>query len=245
MGTSSAPSAASQYGAANAAIQGNAANAVGMAANTPPVTYQPNYSDLNTTAGLLSRAKVLNDNQALSQAYGPAVLQGKNQAVTDLTGGVAGDDAFLRNAALKSGLEQGATQGTVGAGSVVNPTSAGGVTAEKIYGSQLLNYRNARDQQALGVASAVTPDASIDPSTGVGLQVQQGQQQAQNTNDWNAFLSNMRLGQVQNLQNQTQQQEAATQGVYNANSQAKNANQSAEIAGGAALAAAAIGAVVL
>jgi hypothetical protein len=246
--TQAAPNEAAAFSPVQAQIAGNASNAAALSAQTPPQTYQPNTTNLNSTAALLAQAQTLQNNQALAQVN-PQALAGKTQAITDLTGGVAGDNAFLQNAALKSGLEAGANQGTVGPGSIVTPTSAGGVTADKIFGSQLLNYRNMRDQQALGVAGAIQPDAALSPSMGVGLQLQAGQQQVQNQNDWNQYLSNIRLGQVNNLQNEVQQSEGLTQANANANANAANANRSQntalETGAGVALTTAAIGAAVL
>jgi hypothetical protein len=244
MGTQAAPSAAASFAPAQGAVNSAANSAAGLSAATPPQTFIPNLNALNQTAASTAQQQTLQNNAALAQVS-PQALAGKQAAISTLNGGVAGDNAFLQNAALKSGLEGAYGQGTAGAGSIVSPVSAGGVTAEKIFGSNLLNYRNSRAQQALGVDQAIQPDAAISPAMGVGLQLQQGQQQVQNQNDWNQYLSNMRLGQVNNLQNEVQQQEGLSQGASNANSNASNANKAAVTAGGVALASAALGAVIL
>jgi hypothetical protein len=237
-----AASAAASYAPAYASINNAQNSAIGLAAATPPKTYQFDPNAANQTAALLSRSQVLQNQQAL-QERSPAAFAGQESAIKDLTGGVAGDDSFLRNAALKSGLETAGSQGTVGMGSITAPVSAGGVTAGKIFGSQLLNYRNMRDQQALGVAKSLQPDAAINPADAIGLQTQSGMQGVQNANDYNAMLSQMRLGQVSNLQNQTQQAEGLQQQTNNANNNSANANTQGLITAG--LTAASAAAVIL
>jgi hypothetical protein len=236
-----AASAAVQYAPAQSAIQRNYDSAQALNAQSPPKTYQADFNKLNDTAELLSRAQVLQNNQALA-LRSPAALQGRERAINNLSGGVEGDDAFLRNAALRSGLYGAAEQGTAGLAGGISPTSAGGVTAEKIYGSKLLDYRNARDQQALQVANGIAPDAAISPSSGVNLQVQSGQQGVQNQNDWNAYLANSRLGSVQNLQGLTQQAMGLTQANNNANANAYNASKAANLSAASTLAGSALGA---
>lgn len=232
-----APSSAPKFAAANAGVQSAANNANALNALSPPKTYNPNLADINSTAGMLAKAQTLNNNQALAQVN-PQALTGKNQAITDLTGGVAGDNQFLRDAALKAGLEKSIGQGTTGAGSITSPTSAGGVTAQKIFGSDLLNYRNSRDQQAFGVAGAIQPDASLSPQSGVGLKVASDEQQIQNKNDWNQYLANMRLGSVSNLQNLVQQEEGASQSAANAATDSQNAKTTGAVGAAATIAAA-------
>lgn len=239
-----AASAAVQYAPAQSAIQQSYDSAQALNAASPPKTYQPNLNELNDIAALLSRAQVLQNNQALA-LRSPAAYQGRERSINELSGGVVGDDAFLRNAALRSGLYAGANQGTVGMAGGVSPTSAGGVTSEKVYGSKLLDYRNARDQQALQVANGIAPDAALSPASGVGLQVQAGQQGVQNQNDWNAYLANSRLGSVSNLQNSAQQAMGLTQANNNANAAASNAQKGQLAGAGASLAAAGIGAAVI
>jgi len=239
-----AASAAVQYAPAQAAIQSNYNSAQALNAQTPPKTYEPDLNELNDTAALLSRAQVLQNNQALA-LRSPAAFQGQERAIASLTGGIEGDDQFLRNAALRSGLIGAANQGTAGMAGGISPTSAGGVTAEKIYGSKLLDYRNARDQQALGVAQALQPDAALSPASGIGLQVQSQQQGIQNQNDWQAYLANSRLGSVSNLQGLTQQAMGLTQANNNANAAASNASKGQLAGAGASLAAAGIGAAVI
>lgn len=233
-----APSAAQQFAPTQAAINQEQQGAVNLAAQTPPKNYTFDPYQENQNAALLSRIQVGQNQQAL-QERSPQAAAGQEQAINTLTGGVPGDDAFLRDAALKSGLEQGASNGTIGAGSVTSPVSRGGVTAANIFGSQLLNYRNQQAQQALGVARSIQPDAALNPGDAISQQIASQQGAIANQNNYQDYLNQLRFGQISNLQNQSQQAMGAQQNLYNANANASSANTGALISTGTAIAGAA------
>jgi len=197
-------------------------NAIATAQLTPPKTYQFDPNAANSAAAALSRTQVLQNQEAL-KARSPEAYAGQEEAIKTLSGGVAGDDQFLRNEALKSGLEKGISNGSVGQFSVTNPNSVGGVTAANVFGPAILNYRNQRAQQALGVAGALQPDAAVNPGQALSLQIGSQQQGIQNQNYWQNYLNQLRFGQASNVENQTQQALGQEQATNNANAQAANA----------------------
>lgn len=239
-----AQSAAPIYAGAQAATNQAANSAANLAAATPPKSYQFDPYQADQNAALLSRLQVLQNQKAL-QDRSPEAAQGQSDAIKTISGGVAGDDAFLSNAALKAGLEGGVANGTIGAGSVTSPNSRGGVTAANIFGSNLLNYRNSRAQQQLGLAQQLQPDAAVNPGDAISAMEASKQGAIQNQNNWQTYLANLRLGQAGNLQSQEQQSEAASQGALNANAQAANAGKAQMVSAGTALATAAAGAAVI
>lgn len=217
-----APSAAAQFAPAESADIALQNNAVNQAELTPPKTYQFDPYAADQSAAALSRLQVLNNQQAL-QERSPEAYAGQQEAIKELSGGVAGDDQFLRNEALKSGLEKGITNGSIGANSVTSPNSVGGVTAANVFGPELLNYRNQRAQQALGIASSLQPDAAINPGSLISAQIGSEMQGVQNQNDWQNYLNQLRFGGATNIENQTQQALGEQQAANNANTAAANA----------------------
>jgi hypothetical protein len=237
MGNKAAPSAAAIYTPAQIALDARQSRAEDLAARDMPETYQFDPFQANKTAALLSRAKTLSDREALRELY-PEVFAGQDQAIKEIAGGEAADNQFLRNEALKAGLEK-----AIGTGAQVGGAgSAGTVTAANAFGRNLLDYRDRRRQQQLALAEGLQPDSAVDPSDALAAIEGSKQGGIQTRNDWKTFLNNMRFNSIQGANNRLGATTAAEQSRLNANAASANAGTGQLIGAGASLAAAGIGA---
>jgi hypothetical protein len=239
MGAQSAPSAAAIFTPAQNALDARQSQAEDLASRRTPETYQFDPYEVNKDAALLSRAKILNDREALRELY-PEVFAGQEGAIRDIAGGTESDEAFVRNQALKSGLGSALLSGArVGGGK----GSAGDAAVSNIFGKDILAYRSQRNAERLGLAKALQPDAAINPADAIAAREGSKQGAMQTRNDWTTYLTNLRMGNIQNQNNRLQQTMQSEQGRLNANAAAGNAATGQLIGAGTSVLAA--GAVIL
>lgn len=246
----SAPNAIDNYAPATEANNALQNKTLSLASLNKPQQYvfDPNrvinntqqYSGLQANSNLNALAKL-----------NPAAYAGYESGISGVAGGSAADDQFLRNNALKSGLAQGAYNGTIQNGYVGGPSSVGGVTAENVYGQDLLSYENQRRQQQIALGQGLMPQTTPDPGQLASAQEQNMAQNISNNNQFNNMLQGLQFNQDANLNNQLQQNIGITQNALNANaanmSNASSAGsgQNAALAGAGLAAAGTIGAAAL
>lgn len=214
MGSSSSPSpqnAAVTYAPASIAVQNRESEALRRAGEAKPVTYNFDVNKANQMADTLGKYSALHSLNSLKE-INPGAYEGEQSAIRAISGGVPGDDAFLRNSALQSGLIATNPSGVAVAG----PGSAGGASVANIYGKDLLAYRQQRAAQQLQLASGLTPDTSINPGAGVSAYMGNDQRFADQQNQTQTALANLNLLGPQNENNNLQQNISATQAAYNA-----------------------------
>lgn len=218
MGGQKAPTvqnAAVQYAPAQIAVQSREAEALRRAGQTRPVTYNYDVNKANEMADALGKYASLHNLNSLRE-ISPEAYAGLMSGISTISGGTAGDDIYLRNQALKAGLENANQVGATIAG----PGSAGAANVANIFGKNLLNYRNMRAGQQLQLGQSLVPDASINPGQGVSAYMGNDARAADTQNAYNNFLNSLTFTGIQNENNNLNQNISASQSASNAQAQA-------------------------
>ncbi len=207
--------AAVQYAPAQIAVQARESEALRRAGQTKPVAYNYDVNKANQMADTLGKYSSLHNLNALKE-ISPEAYAGMMSGIKTVSGGTAGDDVYLRNQALRAGLENANQVGATIAG----PGSAGAANVANIFGKNLLAYQQQRAGQQLALGQSLVPDASINPGQGVSAYMGNDARAADAQNNYNNFLNSLTFTGIQNENNNLNQNQSASQSAFNAQAQA-------------------------
>lgn len=206
--------AAMDYMPAQIAQQSRSSDALRRAGATPPQTYQFNVGEAQNMTDLLGKYAQANDLNALHDSN-PAAYTGYERGVQTIAGGTPGDDQFLNNAALTTGLNATAPSGI----QVNGAGSAGAANVANIFGKDLLNYRNQRAGQQVALGQALKPDVSLNPGQATSAFLGNDARAVDNANTYRNYLSGLTMTDIGNQNNNLWQNIGADQSWDNANAQ--------------------------